>query len=250
MARLPRLVLPGHAHLVVQRALPGVQAFVDDLDHRTWRAALQEGLQRHGIRLHAWVAHPAEVRLVLTPPDGAALAQLMQHLGRRCVAAYRRRHGGQGTVWDGRYRCAALAPGEPVLDAMRWVEGLAGVGVPSSRLHHLGRGADRLLTDPPAFWTLGNTPFEREDAWRALLDGGLPAGRVAPLEQALRGGWVVGDADFAAEAAAAGRPASPRPRGRPRRARPPEATSTEGPDTPSGGAPASDAPGAGVMLSS
>jgi len=244
MARLPRLVLPGHAHLVVQRTLPGLSAFVDDTDHQTWRAALQEGLQRHAVQLHAWSAQPAQVGLVLTPPDAGALAQLMQHLGRRCVAAYRRRHGGQGTVWDGRYRCAVLSPGAPVLDAMRWVEAAAAAGGASSAPHHLGSRADRLLTDPPAYWALGNTPFEREHAWRRLLAAGLAPARSAQLEQALRGGWAVGDAGFAALAAAAGRPAAPRPRGRPRRPDAPPHPGTEAPPN----APAAadkDAPGAG-----
>lgn len=225
MARQPRLVLPGQAHLVVQRALPGVRIWADEADVHTWLRALHEGLALHRVQLHAWALAAGEARLVLTPPDAAAPARLVQHLGRHYVAAHRRRHGGRGTLWDGRFRCAVLEPGAAVLDAMRWVESAA--GGPSSAEHHLGRAPDRRLTDPPAYWTLGNTPFEREGAWQQLLQAGLPPGRVQQLEQALRGGWALGSEAFIAQAAGlAQRPVAPRPRGRPRRA-PPSDGATE-----------------------
>jgi putative transposase len=225
MARLPRLVLPGQPHLVVQRALAGRPAFVDAQDRRAYADALREGLAAQAVRLHAYALTAAEVRLVLTPPDAAALARLMQHLGRRYVSAYNRRHGGQGTLWAGRFGCAALQAGEPCLDAMLWVDGTCEDAGATSAARHVGSGADPLLTDPPAYWALGNTPFEREGAYRERLAAGLAPARADELRRAVVGGWVVGSADFAAQAAAtAGRPAQPRPRGRPRLAAPPPAT--------------------------
>ena len=219
MARLPRLVLPGLPHLVVQRAAAGRPAFVDGEDRRAYADALHEGLAAEGVHLHAYALTPGEVRLVLTPPDAAALARLMQHLGRRYVSAYNRRHGGQGTLWSGRFGCAALQAGAPCLDAMLWVDGASDEPGATSAARHVGARPDPLLTDPPAYWALGNTPFDREGAYRRLLGAGVPAARAAELRRAVAGGWVVGGADFAAEAeAVAGRPVRPRPRGRPRRA--------------------------------
>lgn len=225
MARLPRLVLPGQPHLVVQRALAGRPAFVDAEDRRAYSAALREGLAAGAVQLHAYALTPAEVRLVLTPPDAAALARLMQHLGRRYVSAYNRRHGGQGTLWAGRFGCAALQAGEPCLDAMLWVDGASDEPGASSAARHVGAQADPLLTDPPAYWALGNTPFEREGAYRERLAAGLAPARADALRRAVVGGWAVGTLVFVADAtAAAGRPASPRPRGRPRREDPPQAS--------------------------
>jgi putative transposase len=241
MARLPRLVLPGHAHLVVQPTRPGAGAFAHEADRRALLDALREGLALHQVLLHAWALHPDELRLVLTPPQAQSLARLMQHLGRRFVAAHHSRHGGRGGLWSGRYRCAALQDGSPVLEAMAWVEGshparAAGMpdeGIPAgatadplpavdvlqacSASQRMGQTGNMPLNDPPAFWSLGNTPFDRETAWRRRLSAGLPSPAVRRLEQALRGGWVVGNAEFAAQAAAtSGRAAAPRPRGRPR----------------------------------
>ena len=222
MARLPRLVLPGEPHLVVQRALPQRPAFADDIDRRAYIDALREALLAESVTLHAYALAPDEVRLVLSPAESGALARLVQHLGRRYVAHHHRRHGGSGPLWDGRYRCAPL-DATACLDALRWVDGLAAEGF-SSEPRHSGSAAmhpgDPPLHEPPAYWALGNTPFEREASYRRLLAEGLPAARLGQFLAALKGGWAVGAPAFRSRAEqAGGRPASPRPRGRPVNAR-------------------------------
>lgn len=223
MARLPRLVLPDQPHLVLQRALPARPAFVDEADRQTYAEALREGLTAERVALHAYALLAGEVRLVLTPPSAEALSRLMQHLGRRYVARYHRRHGGRGTLWDGRFRCAPLEAGAACLDALLWVDGASDEPGASSAGRHAGQalpgpGAPP-LTEAPVYWALGNTPFERELAYRRQLVDGLPARRAEALATALRGGWAVGSPDFiaalASESGPAGRPARPRPRGRP-----------------------------------
>ncbi len=221
MARLPRGVLPGHPHLVVQRALAGVAAFADRQDRQAALDTLREGLATERVQLHAYALTTAELRLVLTPPSAQALSRLMQHLGRRYVAGFNRRHGRQGTLWDGRFGCAVLQEGAACLDALLWVDAASDEAGATSADHHLGRQHNPLLSDPPSWWALGNTPFERELAYRQRLAEGLPAQRAQALTAALRSGWVVGDEAFAALASSTtGRPARPRPRGRPPR-RPP-----------------------------
>ncbi len=216
MARLPRLVLPGQAHLVQQRALPGRTAFADAVDRQAALAALREGLASGGVQLHAYALTADELRLVLTPAEPAALSRLMQQLGRRFVSHWNRRHGGRGTLWDGRFRCAPLQAEAACLDALLWTDGASDEPGSTSAGRHSGARADPWLSDPPAYWALGNTPFEREGAYRRCLLAGLPTERAQALRRALNGGWAVGDAEFLDWAAAqAGRPAAPRPRGRP-----------------------------------
>jgi putative transposase len=73
------------------------------------------------------------------------------------------------------------------------------------------------LIDPEAFWGLGNTPFEREAAYRSFRERVLTANEVVEIEAALRGGWALGSEAFVSRLIArADRPARPRPRGRPR----------------------------------
>lgn len=226
MARLPRFPGAGLTHHVVQHGHNGRPIVLDDEDRRLWRALLGEALATTRVRLHGWVLLTDHFHLVLTPTGHADVGRLMQSLGRRYVAAFNRRHGCSGTLWDGRYRACLLEPGPEVLTSLRFIDGhLIRRGAPqdealawSSLAHHLGRARDPWLTDPPQWWALGNTPFERQAAYAALVEEGLSATEVQRVAAAVRRGWPLGSPGFVAELAArAGRPASPRPRGRPRR---------------------------------
>ena len=220
MARLPRLALAGHAHWLLQRGLSGRPVFVDDIDREAYLAALREAAAASSVRLHAFALADDAVHLVLTPAEADGPSRMMQALGRRYVSAHHRRHGGHGTLWDGRFRCAVVEPGASLLAVLLLVDGLAPGPGHSSAAHRSGRPERRVpLVDPPEVWTLGNTPFERETAWRRRLDEGLPAGQRAALLDSVRGNWAVGSPAFArglAESVA--RPTRPRPRGRPARA--------------------------------
>ncbi|MBN8491282.1 MAG: transposase [Burkholderiales bacterium] len=221
MARLSRLVVPGQAHHLVQRGHNGQPVFLDEQDRRLYLEALRDALRSQGVVLHAYALQDQQVQLLLRPPSEAALSRMMQALGRRYVAGFNRRHGRSGTLWDGRFRAGVVQGGTPLLQCLRLIDGLPGADRWGSAPHRLGRQRDPLVTDPTEFWQLGNTPFEREAAYGALLAQGLSAAEAARLEHAAANGWAHGDAAFQAQMAeAAGRPVRPRPRGRPPRAAP------------------------------
>lgn len=185
---------------------------VDDWLHALHDVAVTRRVEVHGFALFA-----GEYRLLALPPDAAALGRLLQDLGRRYVGGFNARHGCSGTLWDGRFRSAPVQPGAWTLCALAYVEGAAEPMV-SSAPHHLGQRALRWLVDPAAYWSLGNTPFERHAAWRARLEQGLAPERVATLERALRSGRPIGDADWlAALQPRVSMALFPRPRGRPRK---------------------------------
>lgn len=211
MARLPRLAVPGQAHLVLQRGHGARPVFTDDEDRRAYLAALREAAALERVALHAWRLADDGVALLLTPPTATSLSRLVQAVGRRYVSAYNRRHGLRGTLWDGRFRCGVVEPGAWRLAALQWVDGGAGE---TTAAHRCGGPRETALVDPPEYWALGNTPFEREAAYRDLLAQGLPAATASALAGAALGGWAVADAD-GLDAAPPGRPLRPRPRGRP-----------------------------------
>jgi putative transposase len=63
---------------------------------------------------------------------------------------------------------------------------------------------------------LGNTPFDREVAYRNLQQKPLPVAEIEKLRLAFGKGWVLGSAKFCKEMEkAAGRPVTPARRGRP-----------------------------------
>ena len=225
MARLPRLALAGQAHLVALYGHSGQPVFLDDDDRRQFLAALRESALQQAVAVHAYVLLDNHVHLLLTPATGAALGALMQGLGRRYGAGFNRRHGRQGALWAGRFRATVVQAGAALLDAMLFIDHhpvrtgavlAAQDHAWSSARQHLGLLHDNLITEAGAWWGLGNTPFEREAAYRRLLDDGLPAARVAQLAAAGRNGWPVGDPQFLADLAhQTTRPVLPRPRGRP-----------------------------------
>ncbi|MDP1901348.1 MAG: transposase [Rubrivivax sp.] len=219
MARLPRLEIAGQAHLVIQRSNGGQAAFADRQDRQAFVAALREAAAAAKVQVHAYALLGTEVQLLLTPAERGALGRAVQALGRRYVSAYNRRHGRAGTLWDGRFRAAVMEPGPTRLAALQAVDAASSEPGFTSAGHRTGAGRDPMLVDPPEFWQLGNTPFERDAAYRARLAEGVAPAVVEWLRQAALGGWAAGSEAFAAEvAAAAARPARPRPRGRPRKA--------------------------------
>ncbi len=227
MARLPRLEVAAWPHLVVQRVHDGQLLARDDVDRALLYQTLREAARACGVSIHAYCLAPDHFHLLLTPEQDSSLSLFMQAVGRRYVSAYNRRHGRQGGLWAGRYRATVLDPAQYLLDAMVWVEthgqragGAAPVGDEawSSARHHLGRCSDPLVTDPAAFWSLGNTPFERELAWRRHLEEGLSAQQVRTLAEAMHKGWALLPPEaLPVVEAAAGRRLAPRPRGRPRK---------------------------------
>jgi putative transposase len=221
MARLPRLVLPGQAHLVIQRGRgegAGSRVFVDADDRSAYIDALREAAVHEQVQVHAWALLDDEVQLLATPAEAAALGTLVQALGRRYVSAYNRRHRHRGSLWDGRFRCAVVEPGATRLAALRLVDGQSSEPGVTSASQRTGGARDPMLVDTPEVWALGNTPFEREAAYDALLAQGLPDAQALALRRAALGGWAAGSAAFAAAIAErAARPARPRAPGRPRR---------------------------------
>ena len=227
MARLPRLVVPGFPHLIIHRGHNGQTVFVDDGDFALYRQSLAEAAAGAGVAVHGYGLFPAEVRLLVTPVDDGALGSMMQALGRSFVRAFNLKHQRSSTPWEGRFRSTVIEADLHFLDCLRFAEG-AGVGgmaiaqtnevsVWSSAAHHLGTKTDPLVVDHPAFWALGNTPFEREAAYERRLLQPQPAKVVAAIAEAALKGWPLGSSEFAQRLTdTTGRRAQPLRRGRPR----------------------------------
>jgi putative transposase len=227
MARLPRLALAGQVHLATLYGLGGQAVVADDADRRLLLSMLREVAGQQHVAVHAYVLLDDHVHLLLTPASAGGLGLLMQGLGRRYVAAFNRRHHRRGTLWAGRYRATVVQPGERQLEALLFVDqhparsGQVAAAEDfewSSARHHAGLRRDPLITDGDAYWQLGNTPFDREAAYRRLLAEGLSPGRARTLADAARKGWAVGDEAFlTALGQQSARPLRPRRRGRPAR---------------------------------
>lgn len=225
MARLVRLSIGGYPHLVLQRSGPR-PLVTDESDAQRLLAAVREAMREGQVALHGFALLPHAIWLLATPVDSRALGRAMQAVGRRYVRAYHTRHGGRGSLFEGRYRAAVVEPEEHFLGALHFVEiqpVRAGVTSSaesyrwSSYRHHAGVATDPSLQDHAHYWILGNTPFERQAAYRAVVHAGLSSAESDRFDRALAGGWVVGSDAFLRQIAPyCARRASPARAGRPR----------------------------------
>lgn len=231
MARLRRIVVPGHPHVVIHRGRSGAPVLRDAADRQSYLAALAEAAPAARVAIHAYGLLPTEVRLLVSPESEGGLAALMQAVGRRFVRRFNQKYGCTGTPWEGRFRSTVIERDDQFLPCLRFVEGAVDAAGPpaggvrgvepegaSSAAHHLGLSVDPLVADHPALWGFGNTPFERHAAYRRFAEQPVDPKEVAAILHAALNGWVLGSAAFAALVAGrtGRRPQRLRP-GRPRK---------------------------------
>ncbi|HVL77389.1 MAG TPA: transposase [Noviherbaspirillum sp.] len=227
MARLPRLVAPNQPHHVTQSGLDSLTIFRDAQDFQIFHGWLREAARQFKVSVHAYVVMPDHFQLLATPHDEHGLGRMMQWIGRKYVPYFNARYARQGTLWQGRYKATVVDASSYLLLCSRYIEQLpvrAGLALSvadypwSSASHHAGLKPDALITDHAAYWALGNTPFAREAAYRALVDQNLSADEVGMLNGAVRRGWPLGPNSFQQDLARRlGRRVSPSRRGRPAR---------------------------------
>lgn len=227
MARLPRLILPDQPHHIVLRGNNRQAIFHSDLDRDFLLDTLRESAAQYRVALHAYVLMDNHIHLLATPPTAEALSRMMQSLGRRYVGWFNARHQRSGTLWEGRFRAGLIEGERHLLACMRYIElnpvraGLCAEPADwlwSSVHHHLGLQRSPLITEHEMYWRLGNTPFEREHAYRELLGQGLSADEQRRFTEAVMRGRPVGSEAFL-QPLALDHPdvAVRRPRGRPRK---------------------------------
>ena len=229
MARLPRLTLAGYPHHVIQRGNDRRAIFVDDTDRRQYLAALKEVAAAAGLQVHAYVLMPNHAHLLLTPARAEDLGRAVQALGRRYVRWFNDRHRRKGALFEGRYRSSVVDADHYLLACMRYVE-MNPVRARlcdrpadfpwSSHRHHVGLSLDPVVTDHPVYWSLGNTPFERQAAYLRLFDHAPVQDETDRIRRCVQGGWLLAGRELTAQLERnAGRPPAARRAGRPRKTR-------------------------------
>jgi prepilin-type N-terminal cleavage/methylation domain-containing protein len=219
-------VVAGLPHLVIHRGLSGQAVVVDDADRSLYLGTLVAAAREAEVAVHAYGLFANEVRLLVTPSSAPSLGKMMQAVGRRYVRAFTLRHERSGTPWEGRFRSTVVEPAGRLIACLRFAEGsdADGMGLASdsemprwcSVAHHLGLAADGLISEHAAFWALGNTPFDREAAYRRLLAVPVPQAEREAIRDAALKGWAWGSAAFVAQLGAdTSRRPRPLRRGRP-----------------------------------
>ena len=225
MARLPRLTLPGYPHHVIQRGNNRQPLFAGEDDYRLLLELFETYSRELKVAIHSYVLMGNHFHLLATPETETGLPAMMQAVGRRYVRHFNTRQQRTGTLFEGRYRSTLIQAERYLLACMVYIDlnpvraGM--VSDPSqfpwsSHRHYAGLAQDRLVTPHPLFWSLGNTPFAREQAYGELITSGISRDTKEKLAGSTHRGWALGDANYVAELERlTDRRATPRPAGRP-----------------------------------
>jgi putative transposase len=225
MPRLARLFVPGCPVHIIQRGHNKQAIFVDDHDRLRFLDWTWEAAQTHGIAVHAWVLMTNHVHFAISAPDPERMAKFGQFFSQRYSQYFNHRYKRIGTLWQGRFKSAVVVSDHYLLRLYRYIElnpvraGL--VSGPeefrwSSYAHHAGLSAiDPNIVDHQLYWSLGNTPFDRQANYRSFCQELVSPEEIAKVTQATLSGWAIQTSDAPTTRLDASRPLRPSSRGRP-----------------------------------
>ncbi len=205
MARLPRLCIAGYPHHVIHRGNNRQKIFYDDRDWGYFLSLLRKSLEQFTCDLNAYVLMSNHVHLLITPQSDEALPLFMQAVSRDYARYFNKRYSRTGTIWEGRYRSSVIDAEHYLLACMAYIDlnpvraGIvkaAGEYSLSSYRHYAGILVDPLISPPPSYWNLGNTPFAREASYRDLVASGINQSAIDTLTDHALHGWALGEKGF------------------------------------------------------
>lgn len=196
MARMARVVAPGHPHHVTQRGNRRQQTFFSDGDYRSYLELMSTWCGRLNVDVWAYCLMPNHVHMIMVPEDEHGLRRAIGEAHRRYTRLVNLRQDWRGHLWQGRFASFPMDPGH-LLASARYVElnpvraGL--VRQPedwpwSSAAAHLAGKGDRLCTVSPL--------MEEVEDWRAFLDGGLAGEAAEAIRRHQRTGRPLGGEQF------------------------------------------------------
>src|SRR5688500_1811872 len=108
MARLPRIVLPGHPHHVTQRGNRGQRTFFSRRDYQAYLELLLLWTRETATELVSYCLMPNHVHLILVPSTEDGLAKTLAEVHRRYTRLVNFREGWRGHLWQGRFYSVPL----------------------------------------------------------------------------------------------------------------------------------------------
>ena len=120
MARLARVVIPGHPHHVTQRGNGRARTFFGDADYALYRDLLAENCRAADVAVWAWCLMPNHLHLILVPSDPDGLRRALARVHRSYAGIIQARRKRTGHFWQGRFGAVAMDE-EHLAAALRYV---------------------------------------------------------------------------------------------------------------------------------
>jgi len=121
MARIARIVVPGHPHHIIQRGNRRQKVFFSDSDRKTYLEYLRIYAKSAGIHFWAYCLMDNHVHLIAVPDREKSFADGFSEAHCRYTRMVNFRERWRGYLWEGRFKSYTLS--EPHLyTAVRYVE--------------------------------------------------------------------------------------------------------------------------------
>jgi putative transposase len=120
MARLARVVIPGHPHHITQRGNGRARTFFGDADYALYRDLLAENCRAADVAVWAWCLMPNHVHLILVPSDPDGLRRALARVHRSYAGVIQARRKRSGHFWQGRFGAVAMDE-QHLMAALRYV---------------------------------------------------------------------------------------------------------------------------------
>jgi len=120
MARLSRLVIPGHPHHVTQRGNRGAQVFFEEDDYALYRHLLGEAAKKAGAQIWCYCLMPNHVHIIIVPSDEDGLRRTFADAHRRYTGYINARMRVTGHLWQGRFGSVVMDE-DHLANAVRYV---------------------------------------------------------------------------------------------------------------------------------
>ena len=109
MARLARVIVPGHPHHVTQRGNGRARTFFGEADYALYRDLLAAHCGAAGVDVWAWChLMPDHVHLILVPSDADGLRRALARVHRSYAGAIQARRKRTGHFWQGRFGAVVM----------------------------------------------------------------------------------------------------------------------------------------------
>lgn len=196
MPRIPRIVIPGEPHHVIQRGNRRLPTFFREDDYQYYLEVMREWCDRHSVAIWAYCLMTNHVHLIAVPETEQGLRLAIGEAHRRYSLRVNRREGWTGHLWQGRFSSFVMDENY-LLATARYIEQnpvKAGmVNDPadykwSSAQAHLAAKDDHLVTTAPLLDLIPN--------WRSFLDGNEEDGIQTATDRHERTGRPLGDSSF------------------------------------------------------
>jgi putative transposase len=199
MARLARVIAPGVAHHITQRASGKRFILQSDADRHVYLRLLRESADLHGVMVIGFCLMSNHVHIVATPRKAASLALAFKHAHGRFASYWNAANCSSGHLWQSRYYSCPLDE-HHLWEALRYTElnpvragmvALAEQWPWSSATVHCGVP----FSDP---W-LDAEHWEKRwnsDTWKEFLDAGHSASSLDQIRRNTHTGRPLGSVDF------------------------------------------------------